>query len=72
MCNKTCQYTTNETKLFFGMKEVSLKDAQRGALQKMITWTKKSKKGRQEWDEAFIKVGLPIQKFINLVKTQFA
>jgi hypothetical protein len=30
MCNKTCQYTTNETKLIFGMKEVSLKDAQHG------------------------------------------
>jgi hypothetical protein len=41
MCNKTCQYTTNETKQLFGMKEVSLKDAQREALQKMIAWTKK-------------------------------
>jgi hypothetical protein len=63
MCNKTCQYTTNETKLFFGMKEVSLKDAQRGALQKMTAWTKKYKKGRQEWDKACIKAGLLIQKF---------
>ncbi len=45
------------------MKEVSLKDAQRGALQKMTAWTKKYKKGRQEWDKACIKAGLLIQKF---------
>jgi hypothetical protein len=35
----------------------------------MIVWTKKCKKGKQEWDKAFIKVGLPIQKFKNPVKT---
>ncbi len=51
------------------MKEVSLKDVQRGALQKMIVWIKNSKKERQEWDKACIKARLSIQKFKNLMKT---
>lgn len=29
------------------MKKISLKDTQHGALQNLIIWTKKSKKGRK-------------------------
>ena len=47
-----------------GMKEVSLKDAQK-SLQSCITWTKKSGKGRQEWDRACIDAGLPSYKEIE-------
>ena len=44
-----------------GMKEVSLKNAQK-SLQSCITWTKKLGKGRQEWDKACIDVRLPPMK----------
>ena len=54
-----------------GMKEVSLKDAQK-SLQSCITWTKKSGKGRQEWDKACIDAGLPTRKLKTPVKTRFA
>ena len=53
------------------MKEVSLKDAQK-SLQSCITWTKKSGKGRQEWDKACIDAGLPTRKLKTPVKTRFA
>ena len=54
-----------------GMKEVSLKDAQK-SLQSCITWMKKSGKGRQEWDKACIDAGLPTRKLKTPVKTRFA
>ena len=54
-----------------GMKEVSLKDAQK-SLQSCITWTKKSGKGCQEWDRACIDAGLPTRKLKTPVKTRFA
>jgi len=36
---KACQYATNDDKVFMGLRQVSVKDAQIG-LQKIITWTK--------------------------------
>jgi hypothetical protein len=42
---KTCQYFTNDDKVFMGLRQVSVKDAQASS-QKTITWTKKSRKGR--------------------------
>jgi hypothetical protein len=39
------------------MKEVNLKDAQL-AFQKTITWTKKSKKGKHEWEKVYHEAGL--------------
>ncbi len=36
---KTCQYATNDDKVFMGLRQVSVKDAQIG-LQISITWTK--------------------------------
>jgi hypothetical protein len=52
------------------MKEVSLKDDQT-SLQKMIIWTKKSSKGRQEWDKVYIEIGLLTRKLKTLMKTHF-
>jgi hypothetical protein len=52
--------------------EASLKNAQRHSLQKNITWTKKSKKGRQEWKYSYIIVGLSFKMFKIILKTQFA
>ena len=39
--SKVCQYATNDEQMCKGMKEVSLKNAQK-SLQSCITWTKKS------------------------------
>ncbi len=39
MLFKACQYATNDDKVFMGLRQVSVKDAQIG-LQKTITWTK--------------------------------
>jgi hypothetical protein len=47
--SKVCQYATNDTKISVGTKETSIIKAQSG-LQKIITWIKKSGKGRQEWE----------------------
>jgi hypothetical protein len=48
---------------------VSVKDADVG-LQKTIIWTKKSKKGRHEWEHACVKSGMRHQKLKILVKTK--
>jgi hypothetical protein len=47
--SKACQYVTNEVKLYVGMKQINLKDAH-VILQKIITLTKKSIKGRMGED----------------------
>jgi len=52
------------------MKEVSLKDAQ-VALQKTISWTKKSRKGIIEWQKTFYEVGMQHKKLKTLVKAYF-
>jgi hypothetical protein len=69
--SKAAQYATTEDKVCMKMKEVSLKDTQ-AALQKTITWTKKSTKGKHEWDAACIEAGLPIRRLKTPVKTRFA
>jgi len=48
---KVCQYVTNDDKISIGLKSVNVKDARAG-LQKIITWTKKFRKGTQEWEWA--------------------
>jgi hypothetical protein len=45
--SKVCQYVINDDKVFKGLMQVNVKDAQ-AVLQKTIKWTKKSMKGRQE------------------------
>ncbi len=52
-------------------QEVNLK-ATRSALQKTITWTKKSNKGWSEWKRACLDVGLRHPKLKTPVKTRFA
>jgi len=46
--SKACRYATNGDKVL-GLKPVSVKNAQTN-LQKSITWTKISRKGRLEWE----------------------
>jgi hypothetical protein len=54
--SKMCQYVINENVVCQGMKEVYLKKAQ-STFQKTITWTKKSSKGKQEWEATCRDVG---------------
>ena len=65
--SKAAQYTTTEDKVCMKMNELSLKDVQ-AALQKTITWIKKSTKGKHEWDAACIEVGLPIRRLKTPLK----
>jgi hypothetical protein len=53
LCFKACQYAINDEKVITGLKQVSVKACQ-GNLQKIITWTNKSGKGRQEWERACV------------------
>jgi hypothetical protein len=53
---KECQYATNDIKIGVGMKEVNVTEDQ-SALQKTITWTKKSGKGTQEWESTCKETG---------------
>ncbi len=52
------------------MKKISLMDGQR-YLQKIITLSKKLKKGQQELDKACIEAKLPMKKLHMLMKTRF-
>lgn len=56
--SKACQYATIDDKVYSSMLEVSIAKAQ-GFLQNTVTWTKKSDKGRQEWDCACVDLGIP-------------
>jgi hypothetical protein len=47
------------------LKNVGVKEVQSG-LQKTITWTKKSRKKRQEWEWACFKSGMQHQKLKTL------
>jgi hypothetical protein len=58
---KACQYATNDSKVFVGLQHVTMKDAL-ASLQKTIIWTKKSGKGRQEWEWACVESGMQHQK----------
>jgi len=58
--SKTCHYATNDEKVIIGLKQVSVKATQKN-LQKIITLTKKSKKGRQEWKTACVEGGCGLE-----------
>jgi hypothetical protein len=64
---KMCQYETNDNKVLMGLTLVNVKDVQIG-LQKIITRTKKSRKGRQKWEKACIESW----KWHQKLKTMFA
>ncbi len=55
--SKACQYVTNDEKVFVWLINISVKKTQSG-LQKNISWTKKSRKGRQEWEWTCSKSGM--------------
>ncbi len=56
--SKTCQYVTIEEKVRKDLWYVSIKYTQ-GDWKKCITWPKKSRKVRQEWEKACVNSGLP-------------
>jgi hypothetical protein len=39
-------------------------------MQKCITWPKKSRKGRQEWNKAYVEIGIHPKKLNTLLKTR--
>ncbi len=51
--SKACQYATIEEKICKNLRYVLIKSAQRN-LQKKMTWPKKSRKGKQEWEKACV------------------
>jgi hypothetical protein len=48
--SKVCQHATTYEKVYKGLRYLSIKVAQ-GDLLKCITWSKKSRKGRQQWEK---------------------
>jgi hypothetical protein len=65
--SKVCQYATTNDKMCIGLSYAFIKDVQ-GAIQKCITWLKKSGKGRQAWDKAYINYKLRPRKLNMLMK----
>ncbi len=41
-------------------------------LQKCISWHKKSGKGKQEWNKAYVETGICPRKLNTLMKTKFS
>ncbi len=69
--SKVAQYATNDAKVYLDFKKVNLKAIQT-SLQKIIIWTKKSGKGKQECKYVCIIVRLLVRLFKNPMKTCFA
>jgi hypothetical protein len=59
--NKECQYAYNDTNVYVGFWEVSLK-ATHSTLHKTITWTKKFGKGHTNGKRHALMLGSPIKK----------
>jgi hypothetical protein len=68
---KRYHFFTNDNKISKGLVQVNVKDAH-VALQNIITWTKKSRKGRHEWEKSCIECEMPLRKLKTLVKTIFS
>jgi len=67
--SKACQYATTNEKVYKNLKFVSIKFA-KSYLQKCITWLKRFRKGRQEWNKACSNLNL-LQRKLNIqVKTR--
>jgi hypothetical protein len=66
--SKACQYATTNEFFYKNLKFVSIKFA-KSYLQKCITWPKRSKKVRQEWNKACSVLNLPPRKLNTQVKT---
>ncbi len=69
--SKAWQYATNHDHVCLGTKEVNLKGVQ-FSFKNIITWTKKSKNGLLEWQNAWVEVYLLKNKLKTLIKTKFS
>jgi len=66
---KGCQYGIVEEKVCKDMIFVSINNAQFD-FQKCITWSKKSRKGKQQWNKVCMDVGIQPKKLNTLIKTR--
>ncbi len=67
--SKAYQYATTKEKVCKDLQYVSIKSAQRD-LQKCVTCSKKSRKGKQEWGKTCVNSGLPPRKLNTPMKTR--
>jgi hypothetical protein len=67
--SKACQYGTVEEKVCKDLKYVYVKSTQVD-LQKCIIWPKKYRKGKQEWNKAYVETSIHLRKLNNLMKTK--
>ncbi len=67
--SKACQYGIAEERNCKNLKYVSIKSAQID-LQKCITWLEKSGKGKHEWNNACLEIGIQPKKLNILIKTK--
>jgi hypothetical protein len=65
--SKVCEYAITNDKMCIGLSYAFIKDVQ-GAIQKCITWPKKSGKGKQAWDKACIDFKIRPRKLNTHVK----
>lgn len=69
--SKYWQYVIKDVKVCGGVKEFSINDVQ-FSFQEIITWTKKIRKGRQEWDKAYKNAFICPWKLKIVMKIEFA
>ncbi len=67
--SKACKYGITEEKMCKDLKYVSIKSIQTN-LQKCITWLKKSRKGKKEWNKACVETSIHPKKLNTLGKTR--
>jgi hypothetical protein len=68
---EACKYASTDEKVYKGLKYVFVKIAQYDQ-HKCITWSKKSRKGRQEWNNACADSNISPRKPNSLVKTKLS
>jgi 5'-3' exonuclease len=64
-----CQYGTTKEKVCKDLKYVSIRSTH-AYLQKCITWRKKSRKGKQEWNKACVETSICPKKLNTPMKTK--
>jgi hypothetical protein len=65
--SKACQYGIVEEKICINLKYAFIKSTQ-AYLQKCITWLKKSKKGKQEWNKPCLEIEIRPENLNNPIK----
>ncbi len=68
---EACKYASIDEKVYKGLKYVFVKFAQYDQ-HKCITWSKKSRKGRQEWNNTCANSNIYPRKPNSLVKTKLS